>query len=125
MLTSRLIWTAVFASLGLWAVYTSSYWYKPKRRWAPARKVIFACDLAFAASCWLVVAGLVTDRFHAWMFAPLGAVYATAVFFPCYFASVNRVKPVRRARNVLFVLIALACFAVALGILPTSYIGLQ
>jgi hypothetical protein len=125
MPTSRLIWTVLFILLGAWAAYTSSRWYTPKRRWAPARKVIFACDLTLMASCVLIVAGLTTDRFHAWMFAPFGAIYATAVFLPCYFPAVTRVKAIRMVRNVLFVVIAILCFAVAVGILPTSYLGID
>lgn len=125
MSTPQVIWTMVFILLGLWAAYATAHWYKPGRRWAPIRKVIFAGGLALTASCALMVAGLVTHRFRAWMFAPFGVIYALLVFLPCTFAGFNRVKVLRRARDVLFVAIALFCFAVALGILPVSYLGLR
>jgi hypothetical protein len=120
----QISWTVVFGLLGLWAAYATAHWYKPVRRWAPARKMIFVGGLALTASCALMVAGLVTHRFMAWMFAPFGVIYALMVFLPCTFADFNRVKVLRRARDVLFVAIALFCFAVALGILPTHYLGL-
>jgi hypothetical protein len=125
MTMTRLIWTVFFVLLGAWAIYAGSRWFKPRRPWARARKVIFACDLMLAASCALLAAALAADWFRAWMLAPIGAVYAGAIFLPCSFPAVTRVRPLRLARNLLFAAIALFCLAVALGLVPLHYLGLE
>jgi hypothetical protein len=124
MATAHFLWTLLFSGLTLWGVYTGVHWYKPKGRWALARKVNFAFDTVFTSTCLLIVVGLVTECFRAWMFAPLGISYALMIAFPCYFRLVNRIRGVRIARDMLFAVIAAVCLAIATGLVPTSVIGL-
>jgi hypothetical protein len=80
--------------------------------------------LAFTGTCLLILAALATNRFRGWMLAPLGITYVVWLFFPCYFRFVNRVRPVRVARNVLFAIIAILCLGIAVGIFRTDWMGL-
>ena len=123
MIGARHLWALFFASLGLWGTYTSAHWYKPKGPWAPARKQIFVGCLLFVGACLLIVVGLTANRFRGWMVAPLGICYAAFLALPCYFPVFNQ-GLLRVVRNVLFVAVAMACFAVATGIIPTGWLGL-
>jgi hypothetical protein len=58
------------------------------------------------------------------MIAPLGASYLLMVPMPCYFGTVDRIKWLRTARNIVFVGTAVGCFAIAVGLIPLSWLGL-
>jgi len=119
----RGLWAVFFGALGLWGACATAHWYKPKGRWAPARTRIFACCLLVTGGCLLILTGLIADRLRGWMFAPLGISYSALLFLPCYFRVVNRVMVVHVARNLLFGVIAILCFAIVAGMVPLSWFG--
>jgi hypothetical protein len=43
---------------------------------------------------------------------------------PCYFDTVNRVQWLHTARNLLFVAVAVGCFAIAAGLVPLARLGI-
>jgi hypothetical protein len=58
------------------------------------------------------------------MAAPMGVCFLLILPLPCYWEAVDRIGWLHVARNALFVLLALGCFAVAFGWLPLSALGL-
>jgi len=120
----RCLWALFFGVLAAWGAYTSVYWYKPRGRWAVARKFNFVCDVAFTCTSTLILCGILTGNVSRWMFIPFGILYAVWLFLPCYFQVVNRVTSIHICRNVAFAIIALLCFAIAGGLICTSWVGL-
>jgi hypothetical protein len=58
------------------------------------------------------------------MLAPIGACYLLLLPMPCYFEWVDRIDWVHSLRNLLFVAVAAGLLAVAVGIVPLSWLGL-
>ena len=81
-------------------------------------------ETLFIPACLLPAAALHGGTFAPWMAAPMGACFLLIIPLPCYWEAVDRIRWLHAARNALFVLLAVACFAVALGWLPLGAIGL-
>jgi len=104
--------------LGAWGVFSGRGVWKKKGKWAALRRQIVTTGVVMIASCFVSAAGLWWGWFRPWMLLPLGASYAAMIPLPCYFEAVDRIGWLHAVRNVLFVLIALLCFAVGFGLLP-------
>jgi hypothetical protein len=107
-----------------WGVFTLSRTLKLAPTWSRERTQIVAVEALFIPACLLAAAGLRFGWFAPWMAAPLGVCFLLILPLPCYFEVVDRIRWLHAARNTLFILLALACFAVAAGFLPLSSLGL-
>jgi len=58
------------------------------------------------------------------MLWPVGASFLLTIPVPCYCEAVNRIRLLHIARNILFAALALFCFALAIGWLSVSRLGL-
>ena len=118
------LWVTGFVLLGVWDVYATvqSLRHASRRTWKWWRLVLVGVLLT--GTCTLCAASLWSNRFRAWMIAPVGASYLLMLPMPCYFGWVDRTRWVHGLRNLLFVVIAAGCFAVAAGIVPLSWLGL-
>lgn len=113
-----------FALLGAWGVFTARKSFRVARPWSQRRWNIFLVDVLFSGSCFLCAAALRGAWFQAWLLLPLGASFLWMIPLPCYFDWAERLGWVHAARNILFVVVALVCFAVGMGLLPLSFFGL-
>ena len=109
---------------GIWGVYSATHTWKRGPHWASRRMWIVALETFFVPSSWLPAAGLYLGGFAPWMAAPLGACFLLSLPLPCHWDAVNRIGWLHLARNALFILLALTCFAVAVRLLPLSALGL-
>lgn len=109
---------AGFTLLFVWDVYATARTLIRSSRWSWKHTRLLLVSLLFSGSCGLCAVSLRAGWFRAWMVAPLGASYLLMIPMPCYFQSVDRIGWLHAVRNVLFVLIAIACFAAAVGVLP-------
>jgi hypothetical protein len=112
-----------FALLLIWDVYATGRALQRSSRWSWKHKRLLVVSFLFSGSCGMCAVSLWADWFRAWMVAPLGASYLLMIPMPCFFESVDRIGWLHLARNLLFVLIAVACFAIAVGIIPLSRLG--
>jgi hypothetical protein len=81
-------------------------------------------DVLFSGACFLCAATLVVGQFRREMAALLALSYLAMLPMPCYFTAVDRIRPLRRIRNLLFLMVAALCLAVATGLLPLARLGL-
>ncbi|WP_341329451.1 hypothetical protein [Mycobacterium shinjukuense] len=109
--------------LGAWGTFTTSQAFTAHARRADRRWQLLAVDALFTGSSFLCAAALGLGWFRAWMLAPFGLSYLLMIPVPCYFKAVNRSRGVHLARNLLFVLVALLSFALALRALPLAWFG--
>ena len=109
---------------GAWGIFSASRTFKATPGWTRLRWQIFLLELVFTSSCFLCAAGLRFGWFSPWMAAPLGASLLASIPLPCFWAAVNRIAWLHRARNALFLLLALLCFAIASEVLPLTALGL-
>lgn len=107
-----------------WGVFTLSRALKLAPVWSRLRAHIVAAEALFIPACLLPAAALHWGTFAPWMAAPLGVCFLLIIPLPCYWEAVHRIRWLHAARNALFVLLALACFAVALRWVPLSALGL-
>lgn len=112
------------ALLGAWGAFTSAELFKPGRPWSRWRSHLFLTELLFTGSCLIGAIALMSSRFPAWVFVPLGVSYLLMIPAPCYFPWVDRIGWLHVARNVLFGMIAAVCFALAFGLVPASVLGI-
>jgi hypothetical protein len=113
-----------FGFLGAWGLFTARPLWRVARPWAWRHWHFLLAEVCLIGGSWLNAGALSAGRFAGWMLLPVGASYALMIPLPCYFAWVDRVRWVHRARNALFALIAATCLAVGLGVLPPSILGL-
>lgn len=109
-----------FALLLVWDVYATVQSLRRSSRWSWKHTRLLLVSFLFSASCGVCAVSLWAGRFRAWMVAPIGASYLLMIPMPCYFESVDRIGWLHAVRNLLFVAIAVACFAIATGIIPLS-----
>lgn len=112
-----------FALLFVWDVYATARTLQRSSRWSWKHGRLWLVSFLFSGSCGVCAVSLWGDWFRAWMVAPLGASYLLMIPMPCYFESVDRIGWLHTTRNILFVAVAVACFAVAVGIIPLSRLG--
>lgn len=107
-----------------WGVFTLSRALKLAPVWSRLRVHIVAAEALFIPACLLPAAALHWGTFAPWMTAPLGVCFLLILPLPCYWEAVDRIRWLHAARNALFVLLSVGCFAVALGWVPVSALGL-
>jgi hypothetical protein len=112
-----------FALLFVWDVYATTRTLLRSSRWSWKHGRLLLVSLLFSGSCAVCALSLQGHWFRAWMVAPLGACYLLMIPMPCYFESVDRIDWLHRARNLLFVVVAVACFAIAVGVVPLPRSG--
>jgi len=117
-------WAIGLALLCAWGVYATARTYRPPSASSRRRKRALAVDVLFSASCALCAVSLWSQWFRPWMVAPFGASYLLMIPMPCYFETVDRVPWLRRTRNLVFVAVAAASFAIAGGLIPLSWLGI-
>jgi hypothetical protein len=100
---------------GVWGIYSATKTWKSGAHWAPRRAWIVALEAFFVSASWLPAAALHFGWFAPWMAAPLGVCFLLSMPLPCFIEAVNRLRWLHIARNIFFVLLALLCFAIALG----------
>lgn len=123
-MTATELYALGLALLGAWGVFTWRKPFKPTGKWSGRRWQIFLVEILFAGSCFLCAAGLYFGWFHSWLLAPLGVSFLGMIPLPCYFESVDRIRWLHAARNLLFAAVAALCFALALQLMPLSLFGL-
>jgi hypothetical protein len=107
-----------------WGVFTLNRTVKRGPVWSRMRVQIVGAEALFIPACLLVAASLQWRVFAPWMAVPLGVCFLLILPLPCYFKAVDRIRWLHFARNALFVLLALGCFAIAMEWLPLSALGL-
>jgi hypothetical protein len=112
------------ALLGAWGVYAGRMTHKQTRVRPGWRWRILLVELFFIASCFLSSAALALGWFEAWMLVPVGASFLGMIPLPCYFEWVDRIGWLGALRNLLFLVIALFCLGVGVGLLPLWLITL-
>ncbi len=106
-----------------WGIFTLSHTLKLTKGWSRLRAQIVGLEACFIPAC-LLAASLHWRVFAPWMAAPLGLCFLLLLPLPCYFEAVNRIRWLLVVRNILFVLLGLACFAIAMEWLPLAALGL-
>ena len=112
------------ALLGVWGGYAGWVTLRSGRRQSCRRAWIVLVDVLFSGVCFLCAAALAVGQFRREMAALLAVSYLAMLPMPCYFATVDRVRPLRLIRNLLFLAVAALCLAVATGLLPLARLGL-
>jgi hypothetical protein len=118
------LWAAGLALLCFWGVYATGHTLQRSSAWSWRRKRALLVDFLFSGSCAMCAISLWLDWFREWMVATLGASYLLMIPMPCYFEPVNRIRWLHTARNISFVAVAFGCFAIALGFIPLSWLGM-
>jgi hypothetical protein len=118
------VYAALLVVRAGWGVWTLSRALKFSPVWSRLRVQIVAVETLFIPACLLPAAALHWGTFSPWMAAPLGACFLLIIPLPCYWEAVDRIRWLHAARNALFVLLALVCFAIALRWLPLAAVGL-
>jgi len=112
------------ALLGAWGLYAGRQTHKQIGLQSGWRWRILLVELFFVASCFLCSAALALAWFEPWMLVPVGASFLGMIPLPCYFEWVDRVGWLHGLRNLLFLVIALFCLGVGVGLLPLWLITL-
>jgi hypothetical protein len=107
-----------------WGIFTLRHTLKLTRGWSRLRMQIVGAEACFIPACLLVAASLHWRVFAPWMTAPLGVCFLLLLPLPCYFEAVNRIRWLHLARNVFFVLLAVAFLAIAVQWVPLTGLGL-
>lgn len=123
-MTTEALYAVAFAARVTWGVLSVRRWWKPAAGWAPLRTRIVALEIFTSSSALLCAAALWAGEFAAWMLWPVGAAALLTLPVPCTIEAVNRIGWVHVARNVVFLLFAMTCFALAGGWIPLARIGL-
>ncbi len=105
---------------GVWGIYTATHTWKRGAHWASRRMWIVALEAVFVPASWLPAAALHFGWFQPWMAAPFGACFLFSLPLPCFIQAINRLRWLHIARNVIFVLVAILCFAIALEFVPVN-----
>ncbi len=112
-----------FLLLGAWGAYSSRSLLAAHRPWSWRPWLLSLTLVLLVGGAWTTAAGLAFGRFQGWMLAPVGAAYLLMLPLPCYFEAITATRRRHVLRNVVFVLVAAACLAVACGLVPASAIG--
>lgn len=114
------------ALFGAWGVYAGRKTHKQTGVRSGWRWRMLLVELFFIASCFLCAAALALEwfEFEAWMLVPVGASFLGMIMLPCYFEWVDRIGWLHALRNLLFLVIALFCLGVGVGLLPLWLITL-
>jgi hypothetical protein len=123
-MTAAHICALAFSVRVAWGAASLARIWKRGGVWARLRVEIVALEIFSSAAALVCAAALWSGRFRAWMLWPVGAAILLTVPLPCTFEAVNRIRWVRMARNILFVLLALGCFGLAGGWIPLARVGL-
>lgn len=118
------VYALLLATRVAWGVFTLSRTVKRVPGWSRLRRQIVGAEACFIPACVLAAASLHWRVFAPWMAAPLGVSFLLLLPLPCYFQAVDRIRWLHLARNALFILLALACFAIAMEWLPLSALRL-
>jgi len=115
------IYAAGFAFLAAWGVFSGAAAFKAAGAWSARRWQMFLVGALFTGSAAACALGLLLGWFRAWLLVPLGVSFLAMLPLPCYFAAVDRIGWLHAARNLLFMLIALLCFALGARLLPLPW----
>jgi hypothetical protein len=118
------LWATGFTLLCIWGIYVTGHALRRSSKWSWRLTRALLVDILFLVSCAMCATSLWWDWFRAWMVAPFGASYLMMIPMPCYFETVDRIRPLHVVRNILFVAVAVGCFAIALGLIPLPWLGL-
>lgn len=110
--------------LGAWGVYAGRRTHEQIGLQSGWRWRMLLVELFFIASCFLCAAALALEWFEAWMLVPVGASFLGMIPLPCYFEWIDRIGWLHALRNLLFLVIALFCLGVGVGLLPLWLITL-
>lgn len=114
----------VFALLACWGMFSGTSAFKARGGWSAHRWQVVLIGATFIGSAAMSSFALAMGWFQPWLLVPLGASFLGMIPLPCYFQAVDRIGALHAARNVLFVLIALLCFALGSGLWPLAWFGL-
>lgn len=120
----RLIIIYFLFFLGGWGVVASRALVHASRPWSHRTWFSLSSVVLLICSAWAGGVTLVTGHFAPWMFVPLGVSYILMLPLPCYFPWITETSLRHFLRNVIFSILAAACLAVGLKIIPMSAIGL-
>ena len=112
------------AAMAAWGIFAARKTYLTERDWSRRRSYAALVECLFVAGCLGCAAALWTGRFRPWMAGTIAVSYALMIPMRCYFETVDRLRGVRIARNLLFVAVALFLLAIAVGVVPPSFLGL-
>ena len=106
-----------FLLLGVWGAYSARPLASARRPWSWRAWLLAVTLVLLVGSSWTVAGALATGRFAGWMLVPVGLTYLLMLPLPCYFEWVTATRQRHVVRNVVFVVVAALCFAVACGFL--------